>query len=115
GKLLAYQYRDPQTAQHRVAVITFEGGQSVSSFDIPFVDGPLRWTSDSQALAYILGHSTVTNCIIKLQPLSGGPPQTLLQLSGGLIFSFDLSRDGKQLAYASGSSTTSLILLSEVK
>jgi hypothetical protein len=50
---------------------------------------------------------------IRIQPLTGDVPTQLTHWSANPIFSFDWSRDGKFLAYASGSLTSDVILISD--
>jgi hypothetical protein len=47
---------------------------------------------------------------IRIQPIAGGKPRLLLAVPDDL-FSFDISRDGEQIAYISGRLTTDLIII----
>ena len=46
------------------------------------------------------------------QALAGGPPKQITNFKSDLIFSFDWSRDGKQLALARGATSSDVILIS---
>jgi hypothetical protein len=45
-------------------------------------------------------------------PLAGGPAKKLFEIPNETIFWFEVSRDGKQIAYTSGTQASDLILLS---
>jgi hypothetical protein len=48
-------------------------------------------------------------------PLDGGPPKQLTHLKTDQIFSFDFSRDGKQLALSRGTETSDVILIRDFR
>jgi Tol biopolymer transport system component len=73
----------------------------------------LRWTPDGNALLYVLGQNGVSN--IWRQPLSGGPAERITNFQSQQILSFDLSRDGKQLAMARGTINSQVVLLRDKK
>ena len=73
----------------------------------------LRWTADGSGLTYINNQGGVSN--IWMQPLAGGPPKQLTDFKSDMIFHFDWSRDGKQLALSRGIFTSDVILLNNVK
>ena len=49
------------------------------------------------------------------QPIDGGAPKQLTDFKNDLIFAFDFSRDGKQLALSRGTLTSDVILISNFK
>ena len=73
--------------------------------------GRVRWSPDSKAIAYAPRQEGIGN--IWLQPLDGSAPKQLTHWSANPIFSFDWSRDGKWLAYASGSVTSDVVMISD--
>jgi eukaryotic-like serine/threonine-protein kinase len=115
GKLIAYYYMDEQANwQHRVAIMPFEGGAPIKTFDIPQTAGwVFRWTANSRALTYIDTRSGVSN--IWSLPLDGGKPTQLTDFKADQIFFFDWSRDGKQLAASRGLVTNDVVLISDFK
>jgi serine/threonine protein kinase/Tol biopolymer transport system component len=117
GKQLACAHLDEEakSPQWVVAIIPFDGGKPIKKFDIP-VQRPrmiLGWSSNGQELTYIATRAGVSN--IWSQPVDGGPPKQLTDFKSNLIFFFDWSRDGKQLALARGSVTSDVVLINEIK
>ena len=66
-----------------------------------------------EAIAYAARQEGIGN--IWLQPLDGSAPKQLTHWSANPIFSFDWSRDGKWLAYASGSITSDVVMISDIR
>jgi serine/threonine protein kinase len=96
----------------KVAIIPFDGGAPVKLFDIPTQAGQqdLQWTPDSRALIYIVTRDEVSN--LWQQPVEGGEPKQLTDFKTELIFSFDYSRDGKQLVLSRGTYSRNVVLFS---
>ncbi len=115
GKLIAYSYFDGQQHKRRVAIIPFEGGQPVKTFDIaPTVQLlGFRWTADGRALTYIDTRKSVSN--IWAQPIDGSTPKQLTDFKSDLIFSIDWSHDDKQLALSRGTRANDVVLISNFK
>ncbi len=112
GKLVAYFYRD-ENAPWRIAVAPLEGGEPLKTTDISAVPLDLNWTPDGRALAYTDSRSGVSN--IFAQPLDGGAPKQLTDFKADRIFSFDFSRDGKQLALSRGTIINDVVLIKDFK
>jgi Tol biopolymer transport system component len=111
GKLLAYIAMPATLSSPRVlAVVPFGGGSPLYRFDLLMGAGWLRWAPDGKALDYRLTRGGASN--IWRQALAGGPPKQITNFKSDLIFSFDWSRDGKQLALARGSTSSDVILIS---
>jgi Tol biopolymer transport system component len=72
-----------------------------------------RWSSDGKAILYLDNRNGVTN--VFSQALEGGAPKQLTNFTTDKIFSFDWSRDGKQMACARGVVTTDVILIKDQK
>ena len=112
GKLIACNYWDGQlSSPRRVAVIPFDGGEPIKTFDIP--NNNVRWTPDGRALTYIDNRDGFSN--IWLQPYAGGPPRQLTDFKSDRIFQYAWSRDGKQLILSRGVAMTDVVMLSEAK
>jgi len=112
GKFIACQYRENDNSSWRIAVIPFEGGSPVKLFDTSDrVSLPLRWSADGHAIVY----STLRGAAGKLwsQPLAGGPPKQLADFNPDQLFSFALSTDGRQLAFARGAVSRDIILITD--
>ena len=122
GKQIACYYRGATKSPDKfvIAVLPFEGGEPTLVFDMPEsigwrrgVPSELRWTPDGRALAYIANRGGVSNTWT--QPLAGGPPKQLTDFKADQIFSFDWSRDGKQLAFARGVVNDDVVLISSFR
>ena len=116
GKLVACYCKDNPSAPFKVAVLPIEGGQPTKTFDVelnPRVLPWLRWTADGRAIVYVLTPGGVSN--LWAQPLDGGQPKPLTNFTSDLIFSFDLSRDGKQIVLSRGVTTSDVVLTSNFR
>jgi serine/threonine protein kinase/Tol biopolymer transport system component len=112
GKWIACYYWDQKPeSQLAIALIPFEGGAPVKTFTLP--SPVVRWTPDGSALTYVDSRSGVSN--IWSQPINGGEPVKLTDFKTDLIFSFDWSRDGRQLACARGVLVSDVVLFSGLK
>jgi Tol biopolymer transport system component len=111
GKHFAYPYWDEQGQTTKTAVVPFEGGPPVKTFD----DLPLKlvWTTDSRALAYVDTRGGVSN--IWTQPLAGGEPRQLTDFDKDEVFAFAWSTDGRQLALARGFVTRDVVLVKDFR
>jgi len=87
----------------KIALLPFEGGDPVKLFDLPqtAIRGePVRWTPTVRALTYINTPAIVSN--IWLQAHRRRPAKAVDRFKTDRIFSFDWSRDRKQLAVSRG-------------
>jgi len=117
GKLLALRYFDEQAQTNKIAVIPFAGGAPVKTLEVSvgFRDVGLGWTADSRAIVYADargdGESNADN--IWTVSIDSGPAKQLTNFKSGLIFAFQMSRDGKQIALSRGTQTDDVILLKD--
>ncbi len=114
GKLVALRYFDDQAYANKIAVIPFAGGEPIKTLEVSVSvrDVGLGWTADSKSIIYAdaRGNSDSADNIWSV-PLDDGPARQLTNFSSGLIFAFQVSRDGKQIALSRGSQTDDVILL----
>jgi len=119
GKLVALRYFDDQANANKIAVIPFAGGEPIKRLEVSvgFRDVGLGWTADSRAIVYADargdGDSNADN--IWSAPLDGSTAKQLTNFTSGLIFAFQVSRDGKQIALSRGSQTDDVILLRDTQ
>ena len=120
GKLIAYLFTeaaDPAAPPNRIAIIPFEGGEPVKTFEVPpGLAGQrtiLAWSRDGRSLLYTAIMNNVSN--IWRQPLDGGKPVQVTNFRESLITAFDWSRDGRQLACARGILIRDAVLISNSK
>ena len=111
GKLVALRYFDDQTNTNKVAVVPFTGGEPLKNLEVPtsLRDVGLGWTADSRSLVYADTRDNADN--IWSLPIEGGAARQLTRFDSGLIFAFQVSRDGKQIALSRGTQTDDVILL----
>ncbi len=124
GQLIACNFEDPRHAlgvvpvgltgeQMKIAIIPITGGPPAKLLDVSASNGPIRWTPDGRAIAYILNSNDVSN--IWAQPLDGGPPKQLTDFKSERIFNFAWSRDGQQLALSRGVVNRDVVLITGFK
>jgi serine/threonine protein kinase len=112
GRQIACIYWDEQlTSQMGISIIPAEGGEPVKTFEIP--PGRTRWSADGRALMYVDNSGGVSN--IWSIPVSSGKPSRLTDFGSDLIFDFDRSRDGRQLACVRGVVTSDVVLMTNLK
>jgi len=111
GKMLAHTAWGATVSSPNVlTVVSLDGGQPLYRFDLPAGAVGLRWAPADKALDYCLTRGGVSN--IWRQPLSGGQPKQITNFKSERIYSFDWSRDGKDLAVARGTTSRDVILIS---
>jgi Tol biopolymer transport system component len=114
GKLIVYLVMASAISKpNQIKVIPFGGGTPIYQFDWPGAAGAPHWAPDGKAVEYVLTQERVSN--IWQQKLTGGPPKQITNFKSGLIFAFDWSRDGKQLALTRGSENSDVILISNFR
>ena len=119
GKRIAYLFLPNTPVEHpgspsasrpnQLKVIPFEGGPPVYQFAWPPSASDPRWAPGGDAVEYVLTKNGVSN--IWQQPLTGGQPKQITNFKSGLIFDFQWSRDGSQLALTRGDLTSDVILM----
>jgi Tol biopolymer transport system component len=116
GKQVACFYRVSGLAPFQIAILPSEGGQPLKVFDVAknIVRWPgLRWTIDGRSVIYVDSSGGVSN--LWSQPIDGGTPKQLTDFKSDSIFSYDWSRDGRQLVLARGTETNDVIVIRDSK
>jgi serine/threonine protein kinase len=119
GRFIAYAYpesQDPFAPPNRLALIPFEGGPVIKTFEIRgsgTVATVLQWAQDGKSILYSINANNVTN--IWSQSLDGAQPKQVTNFDDLLMTSFAWSQDGKQLACTRGSLVRDAILVTDVK
>ncbi|HEY5883436.1 MAG TPA: DPP IV N-terminal domain-containing protein, partial [Pyrinomonadaceae bacterium] len=111
GKLIACRYREQDLSPFKLALIDFNTGQTVKTIDIPPTNNVLDWTPDGSQVLYVDTRNGVSN--IWSQPVNGSTPKQLTNFKSDLIFVFDLSGDGKQLAVSRGTVSRDVVLITD--
>ena len=114
GKFVALRYFDDQAYANKIAVIPLNGGEPIKTLDVAVSvrDVGLGWSSDSRAIIYVdaRGNGDSADNIWSV-PLDDAPARQLTNFNSGLIFAFQVSRDGKQIVLSRGTQTDDVILL----
>lgn len=114
GRFIVAVYHEEPGRLPAPAIFSVDGGEPVHRLDVrvaSFQGGQYRWRADGRALLYVQDQGGISN--IWSQPLAGGPPSQITEFKSDHIFSFDWSRDGKNLLCARGITTTDVILIKD--
>ena len=104
-----------QTTPTNIAIIASEGGRPQEVFPIPpsvLISGGIRWSPDNREVFYIDRRNDGDN--VWAQSVNGGAPHQVTHLQGVELFSFDWSRDGKQLVFSRGVQASDVMLVEDV-
>jgi Tol biopolymer transport system component/DNA-binding winged helix-turn-helix (wHTH) protein len=113
GTNIALVYRPTPAGLNQFAIIPISGGEPRMIHELPAHYGRFGWMPDSKAICYADKQEGVGN--IWMQPLDGSAPRQLTYWKPEPIFSFAWSRDGKWLAFASGTQMSDVVLITDVK
>jgi len=97
----------------KLGLIDFANGQTIKTIDIAPTNNSLHWTADGRAVLYANTRGGVSN--IWSQPIDGSTPKQSTNFKTDLIFAFDISKDGKQLALARGTISNDVVLIADVE
>jgi serine/threonine protein kinase/Tol biopolymer transport system component len=111
GKLVLYNYQDPEHLQLRIRVnvASIDGGPLKYSFERMLGTGGYGWAPDGKGIDFFVTHGGISD--MWRQPLSGGPPKQYTHFSSGLIYNFAWAGDGKTLIMTRGTRTADIVLL----
>jgi Tol biopolymer transport system component len=98
---------------YQLKVIPSDGGADLYKFDWPASANAPRWAPAGDAVEYALTRNGVSN--IWRQKLGGGAPKQITNFESGLIFDFDWSHDGRQLALTRGTESSDVVLISNFR
>jgi Tol biopolymer transport system component len=114
GKMIACRYWDANTRSQKIAIIPFEGGRPIKTFDIQIhLRQRIRWTPDGRALMYVDIRAGISN--IWKQSIEGGSPVQITDFRADQVYSYDWSYDNKQLACERGVETNDVVLISDYR
>jgi DNA-binding winged helix-turn-helix (wHTH) protein/Tol biopolymer transport system component len=117
GKLLAYPFEERRLVpKMKLAVISVDGEAPPKVLDAPghvYGEVSLSWSGDGKALQYLLTQNGTTN--LWQQPIVGGKPKQLTRFPSGEIFRFNWSSDRKQLLLTRGTTTSDVVLLTNLR
>jgi len=113
GNFVAVWHAEMFADDWQLALIPFKtGGKPIKTFSVAVAEGRIHWTRDGRGLLYIVTADGVSN--IWRQPVDGGKPVAVTQFQNDLIFSFDISPDGKTLVCHRGTSANDVVLLNDL-
>jgi serine/threonine protein kinase/Tol biopolymer transport system component len=116
GKSVACEYGEAKPdAPLKIAIIPSDGGPPSRLLDFPNLlkSSLFRWAADGRGLIYRDSGNRVQNLWSQL--LDGGAPKQLTDFKSDQIFSFDWSRDGKNLAVVRGRDGSDVVLISNFR
>jgi DNA-binding winged helix-turn-helix (wHTH) protein/Tol biopolymer transport system component len=117
GKLLAYPFEEYRPVpKMKLAVIAADGEALPKVLDAPggiYGQVSISWSADGKALQYLLTQNGAVN--LWQQPIAGGKPIQLTRFTSGGIFRFNWSWDRKHLLFTRGSTTSDVVLLSNLR
>jgi Tol biopolymer transport system component len=104
--------------QKDILILSSADGSLIKTFSVPqsaamnhTLNFGARWTPDGKAVAYVVNSKGVSN--IWIRPIDGSPPKQLTDFSGGSIYHFASSLDGKRLFVARGYQIRDAVLLQQ--
>jgi serine/threonine protein kinase len=115
GKFIACRYREEALSPFQLGILSFDSGQTVKTLDLPptaNIFTTLQWGADSRSVFYIDTRGDVSN--IWSQPFEGSAKQ-VTTFRTDQIFTFEWSRDGKQLVLARGQVTNDAVLIAATR
>jgi Tol biopolymer transport system component/DNA-binding winged helix-turn-helix (wHTH) protein len=109
GKVIAYYFMDKQQRDRReIVLLPAQGGAPIKRLATPKNFGAImRWAPAGDSISY--RDSTLSG--LWRMPLDGTPPSVFLNLHNERLHSFCYSRDGRQLAYASGPMQSDVVMI----
>jgi eukaryotic-like serine/threonine-protein kinase len=110
GKTLAYGYWAEKNEPWLI-LASPEGGQPIKTFVLPSGFSVYNWTPDGKALTFCASK----DLNIWIQPIEGGPPRKLTDLSPSNIIYTALSVDGRQLAFVRTIPVRDVVLISDLQ
>jgi len=112
GSFVAVWHAEKYDDDWKLALIPLKtGGKPVKTFSVASHQGRIRWTADGRGLLYIVTDDGVSN--IWRQPTDGGKPVPVTEFQNELIFSFDISPDGKTLVCERVTLAQDVVLLTD--
>jgi serine/threonine protein kinase len=114
GKTAALGTYDFKSQRPNISLVSVESGTVLRTLDFdPRHVGPLRFSPDGKGVVYPIREKDVDN--LWLQPLDGGPGRQITNFTALKIYSFQWSKDGKNLAFVRGESPSDLVLIQDTQ
>ncbi len=98
---------------YQLKIVPSDGGADLYKFDWPASASAPRWEPAGDAVEYALTRNGVSN--IWRQKLGGGAAKQITNFESGLIFDFEWSHDGRQLALTRGTESSDVVLISNFR
>ena len=115
GKSIAFFHVDEGAEKKwKIIIVSSEGGIPLKTLDCTQApnSGP-QWSPDGKSLIYVDTRQGVGN--LWRLPLDGGPANQLTDFKSEQIWSFDFTRDGRQIVCARGDVTSDVVMISDSK
>jgi serine/threonine protein kinase/Tol biopolymer transport system component len=110
GTMIACAYRANEADGWRIAVLPFDGGVPIKTFDFPSPRNQMiRWTPDSKALMYLDKQDGVHN--LWRQPLDGSAATQITNFTEDLILHYDVLSTGANFVLSRGGRRRDIALI----
>lgn len=101
------------TPRNQLFVRRVADGKDIANFDIPYGSGMLKFSPDGKAITFLLTRNRAAN--IWKQPLADGNIEQVTKFTGGEIFGYSWSGDGKTLAVSRGEAKSDAVMMSNFR
>ncbi|MCM3905412.1 MAG: serine/threonine-protein kinase [Pyrinomonadaceae bacterium] len=110
GKTIACRHLNEKAPT--IALVAMESGRLIKTLNIPVHFWQrIRWSPDGLAVTYVDVRDGIAN--VWSQPIDGGQSKQLTDFKNDQIFSYDWSRDGKELVCERGMETSDVVLITD--
>ncbi|HEV8659298.1 MAG TPA: protein kinase [Thermoanaerobaculia bacterium] len=111
GKSFLCRVRTAESGVWKTALLDLAGNAPPRYFDIPVSNVPsgLRWMRDETA--YVCAETLDGAPNIFVQPIRGGEPRQITHFQRGIIFDYDVSRDGKSIVLSHREPADDMVLM----
>lgn len=98
-----------------LGIMSSAGGPPVKTLELPPTASMtiLKFSADGRSILYVDTKNGISN--IWSQPWDGGQPKQITNFKASQMFGFAYSRDGKQLAFSRGETTSDVVMISGFK
>ncbi len=113
GKIFACKYYMSDGTK-KIGLFPIDGGQPLKLLDLPEVaeSHMFRWANDSKSFIYV---DTKSGFDLYSQPIDGGPARMFIPSGPDRIYTFDISRNGKNIAFSRGTETSDAVMIRNFK
>lgn len=123
GQRIAAAYEADPTSAPKLAILGVGGGEILTLINVPpetqvsagSGGNTVAWTKDGHTILYVVSEEGSATLWAQNLAEGNGPlpkPKQLMNLGQGIVWSYTLSPDGKQVLYSRGNAITDAVLIS---